>query len=334
MRAKMLALMVIALLLPVSDSSAKAKKTIKENARSTVRVPAVLWRQPQGIASRDLFNGPGGKSGQPKGGYRFIKEDKDGSNPKFVIEDARGVRWKVKLGEEARPETAATRLLWAVGYFTDMSYYLPRLQVAGMPRLFRGQEYVTAGGTVRGARLERMEKGVKKVDHWSWYENPFLGTKEFDGLRVMMALLNNWDLRESNNGIYSVQGRELRYAVTDLGATLGKTGGEWTRSKGDLEDYLESKFIDEVEPTTIDFTLRSRPPLLYAVAYPYYYKRTRMEKVAEDIPRAHARWIGGWLARLSAAQISDAFRAAGYGPAEVAAYTRKVRERIRQLNSL
>jgi len=27
-----------------------------------------------------------------------------------------GVRWKVKLGKEAQPETSATRLLWAVGY--------------------------------------------------------------------------------------------------------------------------------------------------------------------------------------------------------------------------
>ena len=80
--------------------------------------------------------------------------------------------------------------------------------------------------------------------------------------------------------------------------------------------------------------MHCRPPLLYAVAVPYYYRRTRMENVGEDIPRGHARWIGSWLARLSAEQLGDAFRAAGYTPSEVSAYTRKVRERIRQLNEL
>lgn len=334
MRAKILAFVVLILLVSVPVSSAKTKKTVKENGNRTLNAQAILWRQPQNIATRDLFYGPGGKTGQPRGKLRFIEEDKDGSSPKFVVEDSRNVRWKVKLGDEPRSETAATRLLWAVGYFTDVNYYVPKLQVAGMPRLSRGQEYISANGTISGARLEREESGVKKIDTWSWFDNPFLDTKQFDGLRVLMALLNNWDLKEINNKIYQVRGRELHYAITDLGATFGKTGGSWTRSKDDLEDYLKSKFIEEVKPTTVDFALQSRPPFLYAVAFTYYTKRARMEKIAEDIPRSHARWIGGLLGQLSARQISDAFRAAGYRPDETAAYTRKVRERIRQLNML
>jgi hypothetical protein len=59
-----------------------------------------------------------------------------------------------------------------------------------------------------------------------------------------------------------------------------------------------------------------------------------MEKISNHIPRAHARWIGAWLGRLSNRQIGDAFRAAGYAPGEVNAYTRKVHERIRELNAL
>jgi hypothetical protein len=334
MRAKVFACVAIALLLAVSAVAAQARKAVKQNEGRNVNTREVLWRPPQDIAKRNLFYGAGGSAGQPQGKFRFIKEDKDGTSPKFVVEDGRGVRWKVKLGDEVRSETAATRLLWAVGYFTDVLYYAPKLQVAGLPRLSRGQEYVSANGTVYGARLEREDKQVKKVGNWSWFENPFLDTKEFDGLRVMMALLNNWDLKESNNGIYQVRGRELRYAVTDLGATFGRTGGNWTRSKDDLADYLESRFIEEIEPTTVDFALETRPPVLYAVAFTYYHKRTRMENIAEDIPRTHARWIGGWLAQLSDGQLSDAFRAAGYRPAEVRAYTAQVRARIRQLNQL
>jgi hypothetical protein len=324
-----LSIIAITLLLPTSSFSEKPKKV--GEIRPTVKKAAVIWRQPNDIRTRNLFYGPGGRAGQPRAPFRFIEEDQGGSNPKFVVEDARNVRWKVKLGSEAKPETAATRLLWAVGYFADSTYYLPRLRVEGLPKLSRGQKYVSANGTIQGARFERAQK---KVDDWSWFENPFVGTKEFNGLRVMMALLNNWDLKQANNAIYDVKGEELRYLVSDLGGTFGKTGGDWTRSKGNLDNYLESEFIDELTPRTVDLVLHSRPPLLYAVAVPYYVKRVRMEKVAEDIPRAHARWIGQWLARLSSQQLRDTFRGAGYAPQEAEAFAGKVRERISRLNDL
>ena len=41
----------------------------------------------------------------------------------------------------------------------------------------------------------------KKSGTWSWHHNPFVGTREFNGLRVMMALLNNWDLKDENNAV-------------------------------------------------------------------------------------------------------------------------------------
>jgi hypothetical protein len=149
-----------------------------------------------------------------------------------------------------------------------------------------------------------------------------------------MALLNNWDLQQQNNAIYQVGKRELRYLVSDLGGTFGKTGGDWTRSKGKVDDYAESRFIDSIDRGEVDLVLHNRPPVLYAVAVPYYVKRVRMEHVSEDIPRAHAKWIGGMLGRLTDGQIKDAFRSAGYSQFEVNAHARKVRERINQLNRL
>jgi hypothetical protein len=68
----------------------------------------ILWKDPSDIASRDLFYGPGGQSHQPAGGLTFVKEDLSASNPKFLIRDADGIEWKVKLGGEVRSETAAT----------------------------------------------------------------------------------------------------------------------------------------------------------------------------------------------------------------------------------
>src|SRR5580698_4012444 len=79
---------------------------------------ALFWQDPADIASRDLFYGPGGKQNEPpQGKFTFLKEDLDGTNPKFDVRDENGVKWKVKLGIEARPETAASRLTWAAGYF-------------------------------------------------------------------------------------------------------------------------------------------------------------------------------------------------------------------------
>ena len=85
----------------------------------------VLWRVPQNIASIDLFYGPGGREHEPQAPFVFLKEETSGSNPKFEVRDARGITWRVKLGEESRPETAATRLIWAVGYFADETYLVP-----------------------------------------------------------------------------------------------------------------------------------------------------------------------------------------------------------------
>src|SRR5213075_3011747 len=96
--------------------------------------------------------------------------------------------WKVKLGEEVKSETAATRLLWAAGYFVDDAYYRSEIHVAGMQKLSRGQEFVS-GETVRSVRLESPRK-IDDSKGWSWYENPFIGSRELSGLKVMMALIN------------------------------------------------------------------------------------------------------------------------------------------------
>jgi hypothetical protein len=53
-----------------------------------------------------------------------------------------------------------------------------------------------------------------------------------------------------------------------------------------------------------------------------------------DISIADARWIGGLLARLSDAQIQDAFRAANYTPEQVRMLSGAVRKRINQLVNL
>jgi hypothetical protein len=293
---------------------------------------AAVWIDRGDVASLNLLYGAGGQAHQPAGKFTFVKEDKQGSAPKFEVVDEQGTRWKVKLGEEVKSETAASRLVWAAGYFTDEDYYLPELRVEKMPKLDRGREFVSADGVVRGARLERNVKGQKKSGNWSWFKNPFVGTKELNGLRVMMALINNWDLKEINNAVYTEAGKGPRYVVSDLGATFGETGNTVTRSKSNPGDYSDSQFIQKVTPEHVDFVLSSRPLFITAIDVPNYASRTHMQDIVKEIPVADARWLGKLLEPLSDEQLRDCFRAAGYSPEDVEKNAAAVKERIRDLN--
>ena len=294
---------------------------------------SVLWRDRGDVAALNLLDGPGGKARAPGTDFKFIKESLNGTAPKFDVEDENGTKWKVKLGPEVKSETAATRLLWAAGYFTDDDYYQPQIRVQGMKRLSRGNQYILDGGVVRGVRLERAGGGKDSAD-WSWYQNRVSGTREFNGLRVMMALINNWDLKEINNAVYEEGSTGQRYVVADLGASFGRTGYPLVRSKGVMNDYVQTKFVKKVTPDRVDFVMHSRPFFLTIFHFPNYRFRTRMESIPKHIPIADARWLGNLLSQYSTDQIGDCFRAAGFSPAEVEGYTRVVMLRIDALKKL
>ncbi len=101
----------------------------------------VLWHDPGAISSLNLYDGQGGKEGQPAAPFKFESEDMHGTNPKFDARDAKGTKWRVKLGDEARPEVVASRLLWAMGYFVNDDYVIASARVDGL-HLQRGEKLV------------------------------------------------------------------------------------------------------------------------------------------------------------------------------------------------
>ena len=270
----------------------------------------ILWQEPGDIAERDLALGPGGEVMQPDlSRVTFIEEQKGGHSTKYRVSDAQGRVWVAKVGKEAQSEVAATRLLWAVGYFTDITYLAPRVEIQGK-------------GTFENVRLEARPKQIKRLEEWTWEQNPFNGTPEFQGLKVMMLLLGNWDIKASNNRILLVQdeqtgAKQLRYIVSDLGSTFGKTSGLLTGTRNEPRDYLKAKFVEGVKGDRVEFN--------------YGGKRGG---IFHDITVAQAGWIGDWLARLSERQISDAFRAANYREDEVSMLTKAVQARINDLVAL
>ena len=122
--------------------------------------------------------------------------------------------------------------------------------------------------------------------------------------------------------------------MADLGASFGRTGKPFGRSKGEMKDYAETEFIKKVTPGYVDLVMHSRPFPLTIINFPNYRFRTRMEGVAKHIPIADARWLGRRLGQLSHEQISDCFRGAGFSPPEVEGYTRVVMKRIEALKKL
>jgi hypothetical protein len=309
----------------------------RKRRQHSAKSNAVLWRAPGNIRDRDLYYGPGSKAAAPAPPFRFVKEVKEGGMPKFDVEDARGVKWRVKLGPEAQAETVSSRLLWGVGYNAEESYYFDRADIDGLPHLSRGQNYVT-GGSVRGARFEPRRKDVARGKEWGWSENPFKNTRELNGLKTMMVLLNNWDTFKKNNRVLRVKDSEDRYTVTDLGATFGAVGGFGRhRSKNDIQDFERRRLVSKVENGKVkfDYDLKPKKLGLISLIYPPYFLRQRKATNAmQHVPVEHAKWIGSQLAQLSDDQLRDTFRAAGYDRATTERYVRALRSRINELNRL
>lgn len=303
-----LALTILTFGLSVNAADDKSKSKNKEHHRAVGA--SVLWREPVDIASLNLLLGPGGEEMKPDvSKVTFIKEEKGGWSKKYRVRDGADREWVAKIGVEAQPETAATRLLWAAGYTTDVTYLVPSVTIQGL-------------GTFENVRLEARPKHIKRLAEWKWNENPFVGTMELQGLKVMMVLIGNWDIKDSNNKILRVHNEqtgedELRYMVSDLGATIGKTGWLITRSRNQPADFAEARFVDGLKNNRVDF----------------HYSGKRKD-VVRDITIDQARWIGQLLSRLSDEQIGDAFRAANYSPQDVEMLAQTVRGRIIELAAL
>jgi len=298
----------------------------------------ILWIDPIDIKERNLYYGPGGREHQPREPFTFLKEDKEGTNPKFDVRDAAGTKWKAKLGIEAQPETVASRLLWAVGFVANENYLVEDVKIEEMPRLNRGRKLVERDGRIHWVRLQKAPRDTgEKLGRWKWKHNPFKGTREFNGLRIMMALINNWDLKDSNTAIYAGRKNDTQlYEVSDLGSSFGRTGQSYraNRAKNNLPGYQHSKFISKVTREYVSFDVPSHLSYVYIFRFTLFISEKHQRWIGQRIPRADVKWMASLLSQLSPEQIRDAFRAGGYSPGQVEAYAATVEARIAELNRL
>src|SRR5215210_6485516 len=150
-RYKTLKLAAAALVLFSLASTASAAKDKKEKNPTPAGTP-VLWRAPDDLPARDLYHGPGGEAMRPDlRKVTFLKEETGGYSTKYRVRDTAGREWVAKIGKEAQSETAAVRLLWAVGYVTEVNYLVPRLNIRGK-------------GIFEDVRFEARPKHIKRLD--------------------------------------------------------------------------------------------------------------------------------------------------------------------------
>ena len=287
-------------------------------AQPSAQQLAELWKEPGDLETRDLFHGPGGQTLTPQAvTYSFVARKSSGTNPGYDVRDPEGRLWSVKLGEESQSEVTSSRILWAIGFHQPATYYVARWTLSGadIPEQPAG-------------RFRPELPGQTVIGNWSWYDNPFIGSRPLGALVAVNLLLNNWDFKTSNNMIYFVTNedgvQERQYIVRDLGGSLGKAKQprvlSWfpfmrqdQGSKNNLEDFEAQGFVRDASGETVEFDYRGIDGALI-----------------DSVTPADLRWTGELLSRLSERQWEDAFRAGGYSADQSARYLRKIREKIAQ----
>lgn len=269
---------------------------------------AQLWVEPADLTARDLEWGPGGRQNAPSKDvvYKVVGLDTRGNSAGYDVEDPSGRSWRIKLGQEVQCEVVASRLLWAIGYHQPALYFL--------------KDWKMEGGTASDAGLSarfRLEEGYESESPWPWQQNPYVGTRPFKGLIVANLIVNNWDLKNSNNRIYQVSdapnvGPRTWFVVQDLGAALGRT--KWpTGNRNDVNGFERQNLIKRVENGIVKFDYNARHKELF-----------------EDITPADVLWTARLFARLTDEQWRDAFRAAVYPESDANRFIAKLKSKVKE----
>jgi hypothetical protein len=275
---------------------------------------ATLWQQPVGISTRDLFYGPWGPrhAPDPKATYTFVEMKHSGINPGMTVRDPQGREWSVKqahpggLDAEGPVEVVVSRLLSAVGYHQPPVYYLRAFTLK--------DDWGTR--TERGGRFRLKDETLKERAPWKWEENPFIGSRPYQGLLVLMMMVNNTDLKNTNNSVYEHRVGDLVeqwYVVRDVGAALGDTD-RFAARKGNPAAFDGHPFILGVNNRHVEF------------AYKGWYQKLVRDRITTD----DVAWTSNLLSQLHDQQWRDAFRAAGYASDDAGLFIRKLREKISQ----
>jgi hypothetical protein len=287
-----------------------------------------LWHGVNAAAADDLRFGPGGKAYVPAPPFQFVEELLSGSHPCVSVRDAKGRLWRVKWGDEAKPEAFCVRFAAACGYFAEVTHYVSRGTIEGVAPLKRAGAVIDEQGRFEEARFELEDRSVRMLfeEHsWAWDDNPFVGTRQLDGLKIVVMLLSNWDSKDrrdvargSNTAIFEYRvsrlATEARYLITDWGGAMGRWGATVvSRDRWDVDGFeaQTGSFVSAVHDGVVDFG----------------YQGQRSE-LARSIPVSHVHWFYRQARKVSEAALREGLLASGATADEAARFARALRARI------
>jgi hypothetical protein len=282
----------------------------------------VLWHDPGNVASLDLRYGIGGADMAPKPPFLFDDEDLSGTTPKVKVHDANRRTWVVKFGPEAYSDTFCSRLAWALGYYVEPTYMVADGVIEGARNLQRAGSAIGSAGQFQDGRFQLRSSAPKylKTVTWAWDDNPFLGTPELNGLKILMMLLSNWDNKDArdaesrgtNTAIYQHDER-LYYFIDDWGGAMGRWGKYFTRSKWNASSFAEQ---------SSDF-VSVRDGRIH-----WGYVGQHSDLLKKDVQFGDIRWLLDYLGRVSDVQLRVALDASGASREEAELYTKGLRLRV------
>lgn len=299
----------------------------------------VLWQDPGNVENLDFIDGVGGPAERPTPPFQFLEEEFSGTSPKVKVKDASGTSWSVKWGEEAKPSVFATRLVWACGFTVETEYLVTRGQIQGAHGLKRAAGVIQGDGYFSDGRFQLRSDHPKFLsDHnWAWTSNPFLGTPQLNGLKILVMLLSNWDTKDardfagsgaegtadSNLAIFEDSPKDLPrylYFISDWGASMGKWGGATSRSKWDPKGYAAQtpELVTGVDSGIVKWG----------------YSGKHNDDIVKGIRVSDVQWLMQYLGRVTDDQLRRGLAASGAAPEQMEVYLRSIRQRITALQAI
>ena len=321
--------------------------------RADALARAQIWRQPATPISRATLDGP---IGPMPLACSFELTDVGGTSPKFhcQLDEDTSVRVKYGLGAEIPAETAATRLLSALGFAADHITLVSRLRCYGCPKEpFTLMRFADATHT--RSLLERV------VDHeryeefaWVAMERKFRATPietaeqkgwavheledvdparggapraHVDALRLLALFLAHWDNKSDNQRLvclsapreHDTRCEQPLLMIQDLGATFGP-------NKFDLSGWERAGIWEDRASCSVSMR-----------ELPYGGATFNHVRVAED----GRQFLLRLLDQLSDAQLTALFSGARFDKPRsplarahpVSAWVRVFRNRVEQIRS-
>jgi hypothetical protein len=300
------------------------KRVVTDEERAELLSRAQVWRRPETTVGRASF----ADDNLRELSCKFKIDQLGGTTPKFNCELETGEEIRIKYGNgpEALTETAATRLLRALGFGADHVTLVRQLRCYGCPKepfsVMKAVELTRAepvyGKVVNYDSYEEFEWvalerkldarpiQTDKLEGWSFFELDTVQSSKggaprahIDGLRIMAVLLAHWDNKSENQRIVCLD-REWPddascarpfLLLQDVGASFGPT-------KMDLEAWARVPLWDDRASCTV--SMRSLP----------FEGATFGQATITETGR---QFIGGMLAEFSNEQLTALFTGARFG---------------------